>query len=65
MPASRTVGDSVVGATVNYRAVFTKQGRTSTHDGQFDFDPSKVEPAEAVAAFMQNHIAKADFDVAP
>ena len=34
-------------------------------EGQFDFDRSRVDAATAVDAFMQNHIAKDDFDVAP
>ncbi|HEX2539959.1 MAG TPA: hypothetical protein VHM00_02635 [Caldimonas sp.] len=55
----------VVGATINYKAVCSEGGRSSPHEGQFDFDPSKIAAAEAVAAFMQNHIGKADFDVAP
>ena len=55
----------VVGATINFKAMFSSEGRTSRHEGQFDFDASKVKPDEAVAAFMKNHIAKADFDVAP
>ena len=55
----------VVGTTINYKASFSNEGRTSRHEGQFDFDPSKVKPAEAVDAFMKNHIGKADFDVAP
>ncbi len=55
----------VVGATINYKARLTNAGRSTPHEGQFDFDPSRIEPDEAVAAFMQNHIGKADFDVAP
>ena len=55
----------VVGATINYKASFSNEGRTSRHEGQFDFDPSKVKPPEAVDSFMKNHIGKADFDVAP
>ena len=37
----------------------------SSHEGQFDFDPAHVDARAAVEAFMQNHIAKADWDVAP
>ena len=32
---------------------------------QFDFDPARVDAAAAVDAFMQNHIDKSDWDVAP
>lgn len=56
----------VVGSAIHYRATFAGPGATaSAHEGEFDFDPSKVDAAAAVDAFMQNHIAKADFDVAP
>ena len=55
----------VVGNAVHYRATFGSAGANSTHEGQFDFDPSKLGAAEAVDAFMANHIAKADFDAAP
>ena len=55
----------VVGATINYKAQLTSAGRSTPHEGQFDFDPTRIQPDEAVAAFMQNHIGKADFDVAP
>jgi hypothetical protein len=55
----------VVGATINYKAVLSSGTRMSPHEGQFDFDPAKLRPAEAVDAFMRNHIGKADFDVAP
>jgi hypothetical protein len=37
----------------------------STHEGQFDFDASKIDATAAVDAFMHNHIEKADWDVAP
>jgi len=54
------------GNVVHYKATFS-DGSTGprTHEGQFDFDPSKIDAAAAVDAFMQNHIAKSDFDVAP
>jgi hypothetical protein len=56
----------VVGTAINYKARFDGvDGRAAVHEGQFDFDPSKVDAAAAVDAFMQNHIGKADFDVAP
>jgi hypothetical protein len=35
------------------------------HEGHFDFDPSHLRAAAAVDAFMQNHIEKSDWDVAP
>jgi hypothetical protein len=35
------------------------------HEGQFDFDPARVDAKAAVEAFMENHIGKADWDVAP
>jgi hypothetical protein len=55
----------VVGRTINYRARFAAVGGPSTHEGQFDFDPARVDAKAAVEAFMHNHIAKADWDVAP
>jgi len=54
------------GHAVHYKATFS--GGTAgprTHEGEFDFDHSKVDAAAAVDAFMQNHIGKSDFDVAP
>jgi hypothetical protein len=50
---------------VHYKATFSGGSGPRAHEGQFDFDPSKVSAAAAVDAFMQNHIAKSDFDVAP
>lgn len=55
----------VVRHTVNYRASFIGAAGLSAHEGQFDFDPARVDAKAAVEAFMQNHIAKADWDVAP
>ena len=55
----------VVGRTISYRAHFSGADGPSAHEGQFDFDPAHVEAKGAVEAFMQNHIAKADWDVAP
>ena len=55
----------VVGHTINYRASFADADGSSSHEGQFDFDPAHVDASAAVEAFMQNHIAKADWDVAP
>jgi hypothetical protein len=53
----------VTGHAIHFRASF--DGGASTHEGQFDFDPGKLGAAEAVDAFLQNHIEKADWDVAP
>ena len=55
----------VVRHTINYRASFAGVHGPSSHEGQFDFDPARVDAKAAVEAFMQNHIAKADWDVAP
>jgi len=55
----------VVRHTINYRASFAGVHGSSSHEGQFDFDPARVDAKAAVEAFMQNHIAKADWDVAP
>ena len=55
----------VVGHTINYRATFAGADGPSGHEGQFDFDPAHVDAKAAVEAFMQNHITKADWDVAP
>jgi len=52
----------VVANTIHFQAQFDGGAR---HEGQFDFDPSKIEPAAAVDAFMHDHIEKADRDVAP
>ena len=38
---------------------------STQREGQFDFDPSKVGADAAVDAFMQNLIAKGDWDTAP
>ena len=53
------------GHVVHYKAKFSGGAGQRRHEGQFDFDPSKIDAAAAVDAFMQNHIAKSDFDVAP
>ena len=55
----------IVGRVIHYKATFGTASANSTHEGQFDFDPSKLGAAEAVDAFMANHIAKSDFDQAP
>ncbi len=52
----------VVGTAIHFRATFDNG---SSHEGQFDFDPGKLDAATAVDAFMQNHIGKADWDAAP
>ncbi len=54
-----------VGKTIHFKATFTGAEGPAAHEGQFDFDPSRVDASSAVDAFMQNHIAKDDFDVAP
>jgi hypothetical protein len=53
----------VVGHTIHFRASFDRAG--APHEGQFDFDPSRLRAAAAVDAFMRNHIEKSDWDVAP
>jgi hypothetical protein len=59
----RYVADyEVAGNTIHFRASFDGGSR---HEGEFDFDPSKLGAAAAVDAFLQNHIAKADWDAAP
>ena len=55
----------VVGNVIRYSASFGTASANSTHEGQFDFDASKLDAADAVEAFMANHIAKSDFDDAP
>ena len=55
----------VTGSTIHYKATFTGAGEPMAHEGQFDFDPTKLDAAAAVDAFLQNHIEKSDFDVAP
>jgi hypothetical protein len=55
----------VVGNSIHFRATFSGAEGPAAHEGQFDFDRSRVDAATAVDAFMQNHIAKDDFDLAP
>ena len=55
----------VVGNAIHFRATFSDAEGPAAYEGQFDFDRSRVDAATAVDAFMQNHIAKDDFDVAP
>lgn len=64
-PVRYRVDYEVVGRTINYRASFAGANGPSSHEGQFDFDPARVDSKAAVEAFMHNHIAKADWDVAP
>ena len=52
----------VTGNTIHFRAWFDGG---ATHEGEFDFDPTRLDPAAAVDAFLQNHIEKADWDAAP
>ena len=52
----------VVGNAIHFKASF--EGGAS-HEGEFDFDPSKLDAAAAVDAFMQNHIGKSDWGEAP
>lgn len=49
-------------STIHFRATF--DGRDA-HEGQFDFDPRKLDAEAAVDAYLRNHIEKADWDVAP
>jgi hypothetical protein len=53
----------VVRNTIHFRASFGPAA--ATHEGEFDFDPSRLSAAAAVDAFMQNHIEKSDWDAAP
>ena len=52
----------VSGHTIRFRAWFDGG---STHEGEFDFDPTQLAAAAAVDAFLHNHIEKADWDTAP
>lgn len=53
----------VVGNAVHFKATF--DGGRSAQEGEFDFDPSKLDAAAAVDVFMRNHIKKSDWDSAP
>ena len=56
----------VVGTAIHFKAWFDGgSSPNERHEGQFDFDPSRLSAAEAVDAFLQNHIEKADWDAAP
>jgi hypothetical protein len=59
----RYVADYEVGGnTIRFRASFDSG---ATHEGEFDFDPARLDAAAAVDAFLRNHIEKADWDAAP
>ena len=62
-PVRYHVEYEVVGQAIHFRATFDNGG--VPHEGQFDFDPAKLDAAAAVDAFMQNHIEKSDWDAAP
>ena len=62
-PVRYHVDYEVVGRAIHFRATFANGG--APHEGQFDFDPDKLDAAAAVDAFMQNHIGKSDWDAAP
>jgi hypothetical protein len=61
-PVRYRVEYEVVGTAIHFHATFDGG---APHEGQFDFDPAKLDAAAAVDAFMQNHIGKSDWDVAP
>lgn len=63
MPVRYHVEYEVAGTVIHFRASF--DNGAAPHEGQFDFDPAKLDAAAAVDAFMQNHIEKSDWDVAP
>jgi hypothetical protein len=52
----------VVGRVIHVKAVFDGGG---SHEAQFDFEPSKLDAAAAVDAFLTNFVAKSDWDAAP
>jgi len=52
----------VVANAIHFRARFDNGG---SHEGEFDFDPAKLDAPAAVDAFMRDHIEKSDRDVAP
>ncbi len=52
----------VVGNAIHFHARF---GGGDSHEGEFDFDPAHLDAAEAVRAYMRDHIAKSDRDIAP
>ena len=61
-PVRYHVDYEVAGRAIHFRATFDNG---AVHEGEFDFDPSKLDAAAAVDAFMQNHIGKSDWDAAP
>ena len=62
-PIGYRVEYEVVGRAIHFRATFANG--SAPHEGEFDFDPGKLDAAAAVDAFMQNHIEKSDWDIAP
>ncbi len=62
LPIRYRVDYEVVGTAIHFKARFDPG---APHEGEFDFDPSKVDAAAAVDAFMHDHIEKSDRDVAP
>jgi hypothetical protein len=52
----------VVARTIHFHAKFDGG---AAYEGEFDFDPSKLDAPAAVDAFMHDHIEKSDRDVAP
>jgi len=52
----------VVGRAIHLRATFDNG---AAHEGEFDFDPARLDAAAAVDAFLQNHIRKPDWNAVP
>ena len=61
-PVHYRVEYEVVASAIHFRATFTPG---EPHEGEFDFDPSKLDADAAVDAFMHDHIAKSDRDISP
>lgn len=56
----------VVGRTVNYKASVADGGQTvASPSGQFDFDPSKLDPGQAAVSFVQAQIDQVNFGASP
>jgi hypothetical protein len=62
-PIQYHVEYDVVGKSIHFRATFGNGG--APHEGQFDFDPARLDAAAAVDGFMQNYIEKSDWNAAP
>jgi hemerythrin-like domain-containing protein len=62
-PVCYRVQYEVVGNVVHYEATVSKGQSQFPCEGQFNFEPSKVDAATAVDAFMQNHISKSGWNV--